>query len=259
MDKKLENILRLLDMDENNGLATTSNIDKMTNYQNQFFMQAKEKIGIDAVYFLRDTEGIAKIPTIYFSYLEEYNSQAIAELHRLAWNMGEAPLLFVVTPDQLLIYNNYELPTKNDGLLDPNAGLIEMIKLVTDLETQRIELQQYNRTMLESGEYWRRSKERFDSKTRVDNTLMFNLKVMRKALITKIQNRLPKDTSVNFPAIGHVLLSRSILIKYLEERKDTSGQSVFPVNFYSQFYKGAASYTDILCSKESTYMLGHCK
>lgn len=258
MNKKLEEVLHLLDMNENNGLATACNIEKMTNYQNQFFIQAREKLGVDAVYFLRDAEGIPRIPAIYFSYLQEYNSKAIAELHRLAWNMGEAPLLFVVTPEQLLIYNNYELPIKKDGMLDSKAGLIEIIKLAADLEKQRIELLQYNRTMLETGEYWRRSKKRFDSKTRVDNTLIFNLKVMRKTLISKIRSRLPKDTNVNFVAIVHGLLSRSILIKYLEERKDSSGQSVFPINFYEQFYEGAKSYTDILCNKEATYMLFEC-
>ena len=103
MDKRLEGIFHSLDIDESNGLATMHNTREMTNYQTQFFLQAKEKIGVDAVYFLRDADGVAQIPTIYFSSLNEYNSQAIAELHRLAWNMGEAPLLFVVTPDQLLI------------------------------------------------------------------------------------------------------------------------------------------------------------
>ena len=43
-----------------------------------------------------------------FAAIDNYNQKKIAELYRLAWNLGEAPLLFVVTPEQLLIYNNYE-------------------------------------------------------------------------------------------------------------------------------------------------------
>ena len=35
---------------------------------------AKSKIGVDAVYFLRDEEGVAKIPLIYFSMLEDNDS-----------------------------------------------------------------------------------------------------------------------------------------------------------------------------------------
>ncbi len=257
MNGKLGEIFNLLDINEENGLATVDNLDKMTNFQKQFFNQVKEKIGLEAVFFLRDAEGIARIPTIYFSAMDKYDPQAIAEIHRLSWNMGEAPLLFIVTIDQLLIYNNYANPRKVNGILDSEAGLIEVIKLVTNLEEQRKRLLKYNRNLLETGEYWRRCKNRFDVKTRVDNTLMNNLKVMRRTLVNNINNRFIK-TSNNVVEIVHGLLSRSILIKYLEERKDATGLSVFPKNFYSQFKEGAMKYTDVLHSKESTYLLFEC-
>ena len=60
--------------------------------------------------FLRDADGIPKTPLIYFAAMDSYDSNTIAEFHRLAWNLGEAPLLFVVTPDLLLVYNNYMAP-----------------------------------------------------------------------------------------------------------------------------------------------------
>ncbi len=52
---------------------------------------------------MRDAEGMPKIPLIYFAAMDTYNQVHVAELHRLAWNLGEAPLLFIVTPDLLLI------------------------------------------------------------------------------------------------------------------------------------------------------------
>lgn len=33
--------------------------------------------------------------------LEDNNTAKAAQLHRLSWNMGEAPLLFIVTPTEL--------------------------------------------------------------------------------------------------------------------------------------------------------------
>jgi type I restriction-modification system DNA methylase subunit len=89
---------------------------------------------------------------------------------------------------------------------------------------------------------------------------MNNLKIMRRTLIDKIKMRLDKriNESVNVIAIVHGLLSRSILIKYLEERKDSNMNSVFPQGFYAQFSKDAESYTDILKSKEATYALFGC-
>ena len=44
-----ENILRELDINSKNGLASEENISAMSAYQHLFFTQAKNKIGVDAV------------------------------------------------------------------------------------------------------------------------------------------------------------------------------------------------------------------
>jgi len=260
MNETIKSIFNGLNIDKDNGLATDENLEDMSTYQRLFFTHARDKIGIDAVYFLRDNDGVAKIPLIYFSMLDINQSTQAAKIHSLSWNMGEAPLLFIVTPTELKIYSNYLTPKSINGKLDPSAGLIHTISLLTDLETQREELRPYNRTLLESGEYWRRSKDRFDVNTRIDTTLMNNLRVMRKRLITRIKSRFAdhQKSPTNIVSIVHGLLSRSILIKYLEERKDSNGASVFPVDFYSQFCtpnQECTQYTDILDSKEATYNL----
>lgn len=260
MNEKLNDIFSYLDMTSKTGLASDEYLNDMTSYQRMFYNQVKSKIGVDAVYFLRDEEGIAKIPLIYFSMLEDNSSAKAAQLHSLSWNMGEAPLLFIVTPTELKIYNNYQTPKKKDGTLDPEAGLIDTISLLTDLETQRQELAPYKRMLLESGEYWRRAEGRFNINTRIDTTLMSNLRVMRRRLITRIKSR-TYDISIteeNIVSIVHGLLSRSILIKYLEERKDSNGESVFPKDFYEQFsFENTVckQYTDVLGNKKATYSL----
>ncbi len=260
MNDKLNGILSYLDINEKTGLASENNLDSLTTFQKLFYEQAKSKIGVDAVYFLRDEDGIAKIPLIYFSMIEDDNAAKAAYLHSLSWNMGEAPLLFIVTPTELKIYNNYQTPKKKDGSLDPEAGLIDTISLLADLEVQRQRLAPYNRMLLESGEYWRRTEGRFSINTRIDTTLMNNLRIMRRRLITRIKSRTNniQITLENIVSIVHGLLSRSILIKYLEERKDSNGESVFPKDFYEQFSFDTTvckQYTDVLGNKESTYNL----
>ena len=229
MNEKLSNIFSYLDITGKTGLATDENYSDLTAFQKLFYTQAKSKIGIDAVFFLRDEEGTAKIPLIFFSMIEDNDSRKLAKLHSLSWNMGEAPLLFVVTPTELKIYNNYQTPRKNNGELDPEAGLMDTISLLVDLETQRKNLYPYNRILLESGDYWRRTEGRFNINYRIDVTLMSNLRVMRQRLISQIKARtanlhIPTE---NIVSIVHGLLSRSILIKYLEERKDSKGESSY--------------------------------
>lgn len=255
MSELLNGIFECLDINSSTGLASEDSLRSMTPFQRLFYTQVHKKIGIDAVYFLRDADGIAKVPLIYFSIIQKYDAKEIAELHRLSWNLGEAPLLFVVTPDEILIYNNYEAPrTIEGGNLDPNAGIIETLSLAGGLAAQRLALQKYHRSLLESGEYWRQSMTRFDAQGRVDATLMSNLRIMRRTLVNQISKRCDKSKET-ITSVVHSLLSRSIFIKYLEERKDSNGKTVFPQGFYSNFLDSAKQYTDVLSSKEATYSL----
>ena len=255
MSELLNGIFECLDINSSTGLASEDSLRSMTPFQRLFYTQVHKKIGIDAVYFLRDANGIAKVPLIYFSIIQKYDAKEIAELHRLSWNLGEAPLLFVVTPDEILIYNNYEAPrTIEGGNLDPNAGIIETLSLTGGLAAQRLALQKYHRSLLESGEYWRQSMTRFDAQGRVDATLMSNLRIMRRTLVNQISKRCDKSKET-ITSVVHSLLSRSIFIKYLEERKDSNGKTVFPQDFYSNFLDSAKQYTDVLSSKEATYSL----
>lgn len=251
----LGSIFKSLDVNTSNGLANEQ-FKGDSIYQQQFFNMAREKLGIDAVYFLRDAEGMPKIPLIYFAAMDTYNQAHVAELHRLAWNLGEAPLLFIVTPDLLLIYNNYIAPKQMDGKLDVEAGLINTINLISSLETER-QLLQYHRIKLETGEFWRENNYRFDVKNRVDTTLMNNLRVMRSVLISDIRSRVSekKLSDKQLIAIVHALLGRSILTKYLEERKDKEENTVFPEGFFSKFKDNATKYVDLLDDKASTYKL----
>ena len=154
-----------------------------------------------------------------------------------------------------MIYNNYEAPrTIEGGNLDPNAGIIETLSLTGGLAAQRLALQKYHRSLLESGEYWRQSMTRFDAQGRVDATLMSNLRIMRRTLVNQISKRCDKSKET-ITSVVHSLLSRSIFIKYLEERKDSNGKTVFPQGFYSNFLDSAKQYTDVLSSKEATYSL----
>ncbi len=127
---------------------------------------------------------------IYFAAMDAYDAERIAELHTLAWNSGEAPLLFVVLPDQLLVYNNYEIPARRDatGAFDNNIGLFERIAEVSDLETKQ---KNYNSsiTQIETGKFWRVNKKRFNISTCVDTTLMSNLKAIRKTLLVHVKAR----------------------------------------------------------------------
>ena len=121
--------------------------------------------------------------------------------------------------DELLIYNNYEIrgQLKMESLIQLQ-GMIETLSFANGLASQYIKLRKYHRSFLESGEFWRRSKTRFDAQGRVDTTLMSNLRIMRRTLINQISKRC-NESKEAISRVVHALLSRSIFVKYLEEGK----------------------------------------
>lgn len=66
MSELLNGIFECLDISSSTGLASEDSLRSMSPFQRLFYTQAHEKIGIDAVYFLRDINGVAKIPLSIF-------------------------------------------------------------------------------------------------------------------------------------------------------------------------------------------------
>jgi len=234
-----------LDLTKENGLVEIDS-DTDDEFQRYILKQAKEKLDIDAIFFLKPEIG-PSIPLIYFRKLEsKEDHHKIAELHQLIWNMGQAPLLFVVLPTTVLIYNAYEPPKKlDDGRLDYQAGLIEELELYVEAETKIKKRLKYHRSELVTGSYWQKHGEQFKKEKRAYQTLLHNLDFMRVKLV---EHGLLAD-------IVHKLLNRSIFIKYLEDRKDKEGHNVFPEGYFARHLQGAKCFTDLLSDRGATYSL----
>jgi len=236
---------------------TTAEVSSEKVYQTVFFESARRKLGVESVFFYKPPGGGSSVPYIYFRRLEGQGpaqiSKELAELHKLAWNMGKAPLLFAVVPDgQVRIYNTYTPPTKPAKGRDYSAGLIESLNVFSATEDERRRLLAYHRQEFESGRYWQRNKKRFDPRTRADHTLLENLKIVRRELIKSLSEKL---SGAKASSIVNSLLGRSIFVKYLEDRKDSNGENVFPLGFFERFSQSATCFTDVLLDKEATYEL----
>jgi len=233
-----------LDLTKENGLVDVSS-DAKDEFQRYILKQAKEKLGADAkIFFLKPDMG-PSIPLVYFYKLESPDSRKIAELHKLVWNMGRAPLLFVILPEVVSIYNAYKPPKISDGQLDDQAGFIEDLNLFVEADTEIKKLMKYHRSELVTGSYWQKHSEKFKKEKRVYRTLLDNLDFMRRKLI---EEGLSAD-------IVHSLLVRSIFIKYLEDRTDKEGYHAFPEGYFAKYLPGAECFTDLLSDREATYSL----
>jgi hypothetical protein len=133
-----------------------------------------EQINATAIYELSGS------PCIYFTQLNEPNPRELAKLHKLSWNHGLAPMLWVITPDEVLLYNSYSQPKEQDEI-DPNRNLIEKFK-TTESDLERMN-KYASRLQIESGEFWQWEKaKQIDRQQRVDSVLVKDLNVAEKEL-----------------------------------------------------------------------------
>ncbi|WP_446360387.1 HsdM family class I SAM-dependent methyltransferase [Coleofasciculus sp. G2-EDA-02] len=175
-------------------------------------------------------------PCIYFTQLRESDPepQELARLHQLSWNHGLAPMLWIVTPTKVLLYNCYSQPTENDRN-NPERHLIEIFQ---QTETGLKQLNQYaSRIQIESGEFWQWEKaKQIDRKQRVDAVLVKDLTDTEEILV--VNKGLKRSVAQSF-------LIQSIFVAYLQDREILNSQLL-----QRQF--GFNSFTEILDSKSGT-------
>lgn len=158
-----------------------------------------EQINATAVFELSGS------PCIYFTQLDQVDPDPrdLARLHKLSWNHGLAPMLWVVTPTSVRLYNCYSEPTQNN----PESNLIALFE---NTEASLKQLGDHaSRLQLESGEFWQwQNAKQIDRKKRVDHVLVEDLQKAEKKLRAEGLE----------PQVAHALLMRSIFVAYLQDR-----------------------------------------
>jgi hypothetical protein len=127
----------------------------------------------------------------------------IASWHRDAWNLGLAPLLWVVSPQRIEVYNTYDRPTSQ------NDARPHLLKTFTLIEQELARLDDYaGRLAMASGRFWS-NEVRVRRDGRVDIQLLQDLQEVERKLQDGRLNR----------QFAQSLLGRSIFARYLVDRK----------------------------------------
>ncbi|MBD2387493.1 HsdM family class I SAM-dependent methyltransferase [Cylindrospermum sp. FACHB-282] len=204
------------------------NLEKLIKYS---AVINPEQINATAIYELSGS------PCIYFTQLNEPNPTELAKLHKLSWNHGLAPMLWVITPDEVLLYNSYSQPREQDEI-DPNRNLIERFK-TTESDLKRMN-KYASRLQIESGKFWQWEKaKKINRQQRVDSVLVKDLNDAEKELT--------KDQKLD-RQFAHALLIRSVFIAYLQDR------GILNQAFFSNRF-GVESFNTLLNNKLATYNL----
>lgn len=195
-----------------------------------------KKFKADAVYFRRFEHTRKSIPQVYI-YQKDFEDKELADLHKALWSSGIVPLFYIITETEVKIFNcakNLSLDKNNAPIVDPYDTL-----LVAHIQAG-IAKKKYSARLLDNGLFWVEHPDIINKNNSPYKTLLDGLLAARKDLATKYNNK-------NVSKTISKLLIMSILVRYLEEKKDEKERRLFDIerDFLQQF-ESCKQYTDIL-------------
>lgn len=145
--------------------------------------------------------------TVYFKFEQTVpTDELVSKWRREVWNEGFAPLLWVVSPERIDLYNGFGIPVK-DG--DAQKNLIRSFK---NIEASLSELDALaGRLSIETGQFWAQATA-VDRKTSVDQKLLSDLEFLEDGLV---------DANLARNA-AQALIGRVIFTQYLIDREIVS-------------------------------------
>ena len=144
--------------------------------------------------------------TIYFkSEPEAPSGEQVAEWHREIWNRGFAPLLWVVSPEKIELYNGFGRPRQSGNATEHRLRTFERV------ESKLEELDAFaGRLAMETGRFWQeQDASKVDRKTSVDRQLLSDLAALERDLVKADMSR----------PDAQGLIGRSIFAQYLIDRR----------------------------------------
>ena len=144
--------------------------------------------------------------TVYFkSESAVPPDQQVAGWHREIWNQGFAPLLWVVSPEKIELYNGFGRPRQIGDAAEHRLRTFERI------ESKLQELDAFaGRLAMETGRFWQEPRARkVDRKTSVDQQLLSDLAALERDLVKADMSR----------SDAQGLIGRSIFTQYLIDRR----------------------------------------
>jgi hypothetical protein len=210
-------------------------------------LEYAEKYEADAVYFRRFDDvnsGRSPIPQIYiYDFTEKVKTDdEIGILYKRIWNSGQVPLFFIFYKTEVKIFNCLKNPNFDPSLGKISFTIFEQIKLASKAKTELDKIKDFSAKRFDNGSFW--ADPKYKDKFRLEETAylkcLSELKRLRKKII---KSKILKEN------IAQKLLVMSILVKYLEEREDKNGDTVFPNGFFSNYSDGDDSFLGVLRKK----------
>jgi len=179
----------------------------------EHLFRAAKKAGVQGAYLFQTSPPEQKIlpprPAVYVA--EAKTRDEAREIHQRLWNLGNAPFIVILLPNEIRVYTGFDFSLTNE-----KKGLVKEIKEVIDLtfESLRDQLADFRADSIDSGRIWETQSKYVTPEKRVDAHLLNNLEKLEEYL---------KGRELDLPII-HALIGKYVYIRYLYDRKILSAE-----------------------------------
>ena len=142
---------------------------------------------------------------VYFKFVEQPDPVVVAEWQREVWNQGFCPLLWLVSPERIEIYNGFGVPRERESA---RRHVLDTFQFVED-ELARLD-RLAGRLAMETGQFWRQRPD-VNRASSVDRQLLRALAALKGDLEAS-----PSGLS---GADAQALIGRCIFTQYLIDRR----------------------------------------
>lgn len=189
-------------------------------------LEQAESYEADAVFFRTFPEGDKRSPLpqiyVYHDTTLSFDENRYAKIHRRLWNAGIVPLVFILTAGHVKIINCRQAPeigeASNEPVFTPYRALEKLVAADRAFVAREVA----------AGTLWENPKFKNDfalEKTAYHKLLSY-LKGFRQKLL--------KLELLSEPTVNRILVM-AILVKYLNDRRDTAGNRVYQQGFLRRF------------------------
>ncbi|MGJ8527431.1 HsdM family class I SAM-dependent methyltransferase [Maritalea sp.] len=166
--------------------------------QSHVLRHAFELLELDGILCSENT------PLIYFKRVNSIGGDEVIRLHRQFWNHGSAPVLVLISDDQVHVYSGMSRPAPSEeSQNNPQSLVVTLDRVASELSNFLVSV--------ESGEFFRRYSSAFNPDHRVDHDLLGNLKDARELLDQNTQRNIESG-------VLDALLCRLVFACYLFDR-----------------------------------------
>lgn len=238
-DDLLNEVYEKLEFETASGFYRISEPHISLKLDQYFWFEQARNLDAEAILFVNDH------PTVLFFKYDNFGTNVaeyeenIRQKFLKVWNSSRVPLFFFALPGEIRVYSAYQKPLKENEW-NVEKRFLKHVKNINKV----LELYEFSRPEIESGQLFFKRKKDFNTENRVDQWLLKNLQLLRREL---------GGTDPQKREYVHALIGRSIFIRYLEDREILVDDYFSDLNINNnKLYK---EYIDVLTNKNDTYLL----